>query len=68
MKTMMKTLHVQLEDRSYPIYLGEGLLDQPDLIARHVNAKQVMIVTNETVALFICPKQRHCFPRAGLMR
>lgn len=62
MKTMMKTLHVQLEDRSYPIYLGEGLLDQPDLIARHVNAKQVMIVTNETVAPLYLSKAKALFP------
>ena len=27
----MQTLKVDLGERSYPIYIGEGLLDQPEL-------------------------------------
>lgn len=46
----MKTLQVELEDRSYPIHIGEGLLDQRDLVTPHVHGKQVMLVTNETIA------------------
>ena len=46
----MQTLNVDLGDRSYPIYIGEGLLAQAELIRRHVVAGQVMVVTNETVA------------------
>jgi 3-dehydroquinate synthase len=46
----MKTLHVELQERSYPIYIGEGLLDQQELFARHVDSRQVMIVTNDRVA------------------
>ncbi|CAD5106479.1 3-dehydroquinate synthase [Zestomonas carbonaria] len=46
----MHTLHVNLGDRSYPIYIGAGLLDQPELFARHIGGRQVAIVTNETVA------------------
>ena len=29
----MQTLKVDLGERSYPIYIGEGLLDQPELLA-----------------------------------
>lgn len=43
-------LTVDLGERSYPIYIGSGLLSRPDLIRQHVRGKQVMIVTNETVA------------------
>jgi len=46
----MQTLEVDLGDRSYPIYIGSGLLDNPDLITPHIHGKQVLIVTNETVA------------------
>ena len=46
----MKTLHVNLGDRSYPIHIGAGVLTQPELIANHVAGLQVCVVTNETVA------------------
>ncbi|HEX5538466.1 MAG TPA: 3-dehydroquinate synthase [Methylophilaceae bacterium] len=46
----MQTLTVQLGDRSYPIHIGHGLLDQPTLILPHLKRKQVAIVTNTTVA------------------
>jgi len=46
----MKELQVALGERSYPIYIGAGLLDQPELLTRHIKGKQVLIVTNETIA------------------
>ena len=45
-----RTLTVELGDRSYPIYIGSGLLDHSELYRRHIPARQVMVVTNETVA------------------
>jgi len=47
---MMKTLVVELGTRSYPIYIGEGLLARADLLRSHIDGRQVMIVTNDTVA------------------
>ncbi|KAK9097741.1 hypothetical protein Syun_024786 [Stephania yunnanensis] len=41
---------VDLGNRSYPIYIGSGLLDQPHLLQRHVHGKRVLVVTNTTVA------------------
>lgn len=41
---------VDLGNRSYPIYIGSGLLDQPNLLQRHVKGKRVLVVTNTTVA------------------
>lgn len=46
----MKTLVVNLEDRSYPIYIGSELLQNPQIFAEHINASQVMLVSNTTVA------------------
>ncbi len=47
---MIRTLMVDLGDRSYPIYIGSDLLGESELYRRHLNSRQVMIVTNETVA------------------
>ena len=47
----MKVLQVELDNaRSYPIYIGSGLLSQPELLTQHIRSKQVVIVTNETIA------------------
>ncbi len=46
----MQTLHVDLGERSYPIFIGEQLIDRGDLLSRHIRGKQVAIVTNDTVA------------------
>ncbi|ALE51995.1 3-dehydroquinate synthase [Candidatus Thioglobus autotrophicus] len=46
----MKTLELDLGEKSYPIYIGQGLLDQEKLLTNHIAGKQVMIVTNTTVA------------------
>ncbi|KMT09565.1 hypothetical protein BVRB_6g130250 [Beta vulgaris subsp. vulgaris] len=43
-------VEVDLGNRSYPIYIGSGLLNQPDLLQRHVHGKRVLVVTNTTVA------------------
>ncbi|CAH9080605.1 unnamed protein product [Cuscuta europaea] len=43
-------VEVDLGNRSYPIYIGSGLLDQPELLHRHIHGKRVLIVTNTTVA------------------
>ncbi len=46
----MKSLTVDLGSRSYPIYIGPGLIDRRDLLTPHITGKQVLVVTNETVA------------------
>lgn len=46
----MQTLKVDLGDRSYPIYIGEGLLAQAELLRQHIHGNQVLVVSNETVA------------------
>jgi len=46
----MKSLIVDLAERSYPIYIGEGLLGNSELLNQLVNTSQVLIVTNTTIA------------------
>ena len=46
----MQTLTVNLNERSYPIHIGENLIHQPALILPHLAQKRVAIVTNTTVA------------------
>ncbi len=46
----MKTLSVDLGERSYPIHIGPDLIGRAELYAPHVQGRQVMIVSNETVA------------------
>lgn len=46
----MKTLQVELGDRSYPIFIGQGLMGNAQLVKPYVKGKQVLIVTNTTVA------------------
>lgn len=49
-QTLMQTLTVALDSRAYPIHIGKGLLQKPELILPHLKRKQVAIVTNTTVA------------------
>ncbi|SJM95266.1 3-dehydroquinate synthase [Crenothrix polyspora] len=52
----MKTLTVELGARRYPIYIGSGLLAQPDIFRQHIKSTQVLVVTNDTVAaLYLQP-------------
>lgn len=46
----MESLTVELQDRSYPIYIGGGLLSDPNMFLSHIPGDTVMVVTNETVA------------------
>ena len=46
----MDTVQVSLGERSYPIHIGPGLIDDGELLRSCIPARQVMIVTNEIVA------------------
>ncbi len=53
---MTKTLGVSLGERSYPIYIGRRLIADASFYRAHLAGRQVMIVTNETVApLYLQP-------------
>ena len=46
----MHTLTVELGARSYPIHVGASLLSNRQLLRPHIVGKQVVVVSNETVA------------------
>lgn len=47
---MKQILNVALAERSYPIHIGTGLLNETELLLKHLKQKHVAIVTNTTVA------------------
>ena len=46
----MTTLTVDLGERSYPIYIGNSLLGDKELLKPYIPGNSALIVTNETVA------------------
>lgn len=46
----MISLKVNLGDRSYPICIGQGLLDRGELLTQYIPGNSALIVTNEVVA------------------
>jgi shikimate kinase/3-dehydroquinate synthase len=45
-----RNLNVELGERSYPIAIGPGVLDDAAQLARHIGGNKAAIVTNTTVA------------------
>ncbi len=45
----------------YPIYIGENLLSDTTLLCRHIEASQVLIVTNETLAPLYLTRVQQAF-------
>ena len=50
MSDKTKILNVELADKSYPIYIGTDLLSSNSAMTDYIEGKQVMIVTNTTIA------------------
>jgi len=46
----MKTINVALDDRSYPIVIGRGLMDGGFDLGEYVHGADCLVVSNETVA------------------
>ncbi len=63
----MKTLKVELEERSYSIHIGSGLLDQQDLIKGAIKSRKAVVVTNETVAPLYLERMLGALSRAGVV-
>ncbi|TNF07054.1 MAG: 3-dehydroquinate synthase [Gammaproteobacteria bacterium] len=41
---------VDLGDRSYPIFIGTGILSKPEYFCPYISGSQILIVSNETIA------------------
>ncbi len=46
----MRTLTVNLEDRSYPIYIGADISLEGELYSKHISSNQIALITNEEIA------------------
>jgi 3-dehydroquinate synthase len=62
----MQTLSVALAERSYPIYIGSGLLDRADLVLPLLARKKVAVVTNTTVAPLFMERLAGALARGGV--
>lgn len=57
----MFTVNVELGNRSYPIFIADGLLQQPDVIAPYLGTGKIVIVSNDVVAPLYMEAARHLF-------
>jgi 3-dehydroquinate synthetase len=62
----MQTLNVDLGDRSYPIQIGAGLLNQPKLILPYLAQPRAVVVTNTTVAPLYLDSLAHGLKQNGV--
>lgn len=62
----MQTLTVGLNERSYPIHIGSGLLKCADLLKAHLPRKRVAIVTNTTVAPLYLERLKQTLQEIGV--
>ncbi len=46
----MKTLNIDLGERSYPIHIGANILTNKQLYAPHIAGHQIFVISNEVVA------------------
>ena len=58
---MTRTIEVALGDRSYPIHIGPGLLDDVELLRQQIPSQQLLIVTDTTVAPLFLQRIRDTF-------
>jgi 3-dehydroquinate synthase len=64
---MMRTIRVDLGPRSYPIYIGAGLLEQLGALYRdHGLGSPAVIITDENVAQFHLASAERSLSRAGI--
>ncbi len=50
LRAAVQQLSIELGTRSYPIFIGEGLLAERELLSRQLDARRLLVVTNATVA------------------
>ncbi len=67
MSLLMHTLHVNLGERSYPLYIGRDLFTDSQLLAQHVPGSQVVIISNDTVAPLYVERVRRALGERSLI-
>lgn len=61
-------VNVELDDRSYPIYIGTGILDNGALLRKHVPGTTALVVTNETIAPLYLDRTIAALSEGGTIR
>lgn len=64
--TIKHELGVDLGERSYPIYIGNELLGQAELIIPHIHGQSALIVSNTTVAPLYLERVQTALRQGGL--
>ncbi len=62
----MFTVNVELGERSYPIFIGKGLLGKSELLAPYIGKGKVVIVSNDVVAPLYMEKAKGLFPERDI--
>ena len=62
----MRTLKVELNDRSYSIHIGKNLLEKTDLILPALAQRKAAIVTNTTVAPLYLDRLKNALEKQGV--
>lgn len=65
MSGVSEVVDVDLGDRSYPIYIGQGMVDVGDELRKHVTSKKAMIVTNTKIGPLYSAKVRAALEQQG---
>jgi 3-dehydroquinate synthase len=63
----MESLRVTLGERSYPIHIGAGLLERPELYQPHLAGGSAAIVTNDVVAPLYLAKVKSALQGARIV-
>lgn len=62
----MQTLNVGLAERSYPIYIGNDMLSEGNLVVAHLASKRTVIISNTTVAPLYLDQLREALESQGV--
>ena len=68
MKEPKTTVQVDLGARSYPIYIGPGLLANGDVLCKHIPGTTALVVTNETIAPYYLARTVKSLSSTGEIR
>lgn len=65
-ESLIQSLRVSLGERSYPIHIGRGILNDEGLLAPHLGGGKVVVVSNQTVAPLYLGRLQATLARLGV--
>lgn len=58
-----QTVNLQFDKRQVPVYIGQGIFNDSNLLASHIHGPRVMIVTQQVIADLYLEKLRQALPQ-----